>query len=369
MIKIGLDTSARIRVTFRYNPDVVAKLRTVRTHRWHPDGKYWSFEHSKAVLDEIMSVLAGEELNVDPSLGVPIPRKPFLIKPLLDRARHLIRLKHYSIRTEKSYLPWIERYILFHSNRDTKEMTGKEVEAFLSHLAVNLKVSASTQNQAFNALLFLYRQVLKKELGESIDAIRAKQPTRLPTVMTKDEALKVIAAVPPDHQLMVKLIYGSGLRLMECLRLRVKDIDFGHNQIVVRDGKGMKDRITVLPENVKLPLRAHLDRVKLLHENDVVRGNGRVYLPYAPERKYPNAGREFQWQYVFPAKGHSTDPRTGEVRRHHVHESSVQKAVNDAARLTGIAKRITCPHLSPLLCHTSLGGRLRHQDCSGTFGA
>lgn len=339
MIKISSDASGTIRVTFPYNPDVVAKLRTVKTRRWHPDGKYWSFEHSKAVLDEILSALAGEEVEIDPSLQALAP--PFQADMLLDRARHLIRLKHYSIRTEKSYLPWIQRYVLFHNNRDPKDMGGADIEGFLSHLAVNLKVSASTQNQAFNALLFLYREVLKKELAESINAIRAKKPTRLPTVMTKDETMKVIAAVPPDQQLIIKLIYGSGLRLMECVRLRVKDIDFGNNHLLVRDAKGMKDRITVLPDNLKQLLRKHLERVKLIHERDVTEGYGRVYLPYALERKYPNAGLEWAWQYVFPAKTLSKDPQSNEVRRHHVSENSVQKAVQTAALLARLDKPVS----------------------------
>jgi integron integrase len=265
----------------------------------------------------------------------------FPIEPLLDRARQLIRLKHYSIRTEKSYLPWIERYILFHNNRDPKGMAGEEVEAFLSHLAVKEKVSASTQNQAFNALLFLYREVLKKELGDSVDAIRAKKPQRLPTVMTRDEAMRVIGAISAECQLMVKIIYGSGLRLMECLRLRVKDIDFGNNQIMVRDAKGMKDRVTVLPGNLKQSLRDHLERVKMLHQNDVASGYGRVYLPYAFERKYPNAALEWVWQYVFPAKSLSKDPRSGEIRRHHIHENGLQKAVKAAAQLAGLDKLVS----------------------------
>ena len=212
--------------------------------------------------------------------------------------------------------------------------------AFLSHLAVDLRVSAATQNQAFNAILFLYKEVLKKQLDDSIDAIRAKKPRRLPTVLTKEEAMKVIGAIPADHQLMVKLIYGSGLRLMECLRLRVKDIDFENNQLLVRDAKGMKDRVTVLPDSLKPSLREHLERVKLMHQNDVARGYGRVYLPYALERKYPNASLEWGWQYAFPAKSLSKDPRTGEVRRHHIHENSLQKAVKTAVRLVGITKPV-----------------------------
>jgi len=307
----------------------------------HPEGKYWSFEHAKPILDEILSVLAGQEIDIDPSLSVPVLQKRSSIEPVLDQARHLIRLKHYSISTEKTYLSWMERYLLFYDHRDPKEMSGKEVEAFLSHLAVNLNVSASTQNQAFNALLFLYREVLRKELSESINAIRAKKPQRLPTVMTRDEAMKVIGAISGEYQLMVKIIYGSGLRLMECLRLRVKDIDFGNNQIVVRDAKGMKDRVTVLPGNLRQPLHDHLDRVKMLHQNDIASGYGRVYLPYALDRKYPNAALEWRWQYVFPAKSLSTDPRSGEIRRHHINENGLQKAVKRAAQLAGLDKLVS----------------------------
>jgi integron integrase len=341
MVSIGPDISGRLRVTFPYTPEVVNKIETIKTRRWHPEGKYWSFEKSKTVLDQLVSALSGEELDIDPALEAPAPQEVHQTKPLLERARHLVRLKHYSIRTEKSYLPWIERYIRFHNNRDPEEMGAKDVEAFLSHLAVELKVSASTQNQAFNALLFLYREVLKKELGASIDAVRAKTPKHLPTVMSRDETMRVISVIVPDYQLMVKLIYGSGLRLMECLRLRVKDVDCANGQLVVRDGKGMKDRITVLPGELKQPLQAHLERVKQLHENDVARGCGHVYLPYALERKYPNAAREFQWQYVFPAKSLSRDPQTGKIRRHHVHENNLHRIVKDAARLAGITKRIT----------------------------
>jgi integron integrase len=215
-----------------------------------------------------------------------------------------------------------------------------EIEEFLSYLAVDMKVAAGTQNVAFNAILFLYREVLKKELTESINAIRAKKPARLPTVMTKDETMKVISAVPAEHQLMIKLIYGSGLRLMECLRLRVKDIDFGNNYVLIRDAKGMKDRITVLPDNLRQILHDHLERVKLIHQEDLAKGYGRVFLPYALARKYPKAALEWNWQYVFPAKGLSKDDETGEIRRHHVHENGLQKAVRTAARLAAIDKPI-----------------------------
>ncbi|OPY80816.1 MAG: Tyrosine recombinase XerD [Syntrophorhabdus sp. PtaU1.Bin153] len=354
MITIGSDTSAgRITVKFPYSPEVVAKIKTVKTRQWHSQGKYWSFSYSREVLKELISTLHGEELNIDPSLQglVPAlqgeksedydnsPAEPSSTASLIDQARHLIRLKHYSIRTEETYLHWIKRYLFFHNNRSPNEMGNYEIEAFLTHLAVNLRIASATQNVAFNALLFLYRNVLKKDLGD-IDAIRAKKPRRLPTVMSKDETMKVISAVPSDHQLAVKLIYGSGLRLMECLRLRVKDIDFGNNHILIRDAKGMKDRITILPDNLKSALQDHLERVRLLHQDDMVKGYGRVYLPYALERKYPKASTEWGWQYVFPAKTLPKDPRTGEIRRHHIHENSLQKAVKTAVQLAGIAKPV-----------------------------
>jgi site-specific recombinase XerD len=264
---------------------LVAKLKTIRTREWHREGKYWSFPHLPTVLNEILSALAGEKFNIDHSLQSMIeqatedrplvdespPEQLSLTDQLLERVRHLIRLKHYSIRTEKSYLPWITQYLAFHHNRDPKEMGAPEIEAFLSHLAVDRKVSSSTQNQAFNAILFLYRDVLKEKLDESINAVRAKKPHYLPTVMTKDEVMRVIAVTPFEYQLMVRIIYGGGLRLMECLRLRVKDIDFGNHQILVRDAKGMKDRVTVLPDRLEESLRAHLERVRLLHRDDLAK--------------------------------------------------------------------------------------------------
>ncbi len=263
-------------------------------------------------------------------------------KKLLDQVRDAIRLKHYSIRTEHSYVGWIKRYILYHDKRHPKEMGEKEIEDFLTHLAVDLKVALSTQNQAFNALLFLYRQVLKIELKESINAVRAKKPQKLPTVLTKSEASKVIAAMDNVYSLMATLMYGSGLRLMECLRLRVKDVDFAGDQIMVRDGKGFKDRVTVLPKTIVPALTAHLEKVKMIHDKDLKDGSGSVYLPNALERKYKNAAREWGWQYVFPSKNVSKDPRSGVFRRHHMHESTIHKAVKKATRLAGISKPVSC---------------------------
>jgi integron integrase len=221
-------------------------------------------------------------------------------------------------------------------------MGQSDIEAFLSHLAIDRKVSASTQNQAFNALLFLYRHVLEKEIGDNINAVRAKKPKRLPTVMAKDETVKVINALSGVHQLMAKLLYGSGLRLMECARLRVKDMDIDRLQILVREAKGNKDRVTMLPESVVPSLKDHLLHVKQLFKNDLKKGYGRVYLPHALERKYPKANRQWGWQYVFPAKSLSVDPRSRVKRRHHIHENSLQKAVKKAADLAGIIKSISC---------------------------
>lgn len=261
---------------------------------------------------------------------------------LLDRVRGAVRQRHYSIRTEEAYINWVKRFILYHRQRHPLTMNTAEIEAFLTHLAVNENVAPSTQNQAFSALLFLYRHVLKVELKGPVNALRAKKPERLPTVMSKTEVRRVLAALSGTHQLMAQLLYGCGLRLMEVVRLRVKDVDFAQNQIVVRDGKGKKDRLTVLPHSLGDPLKLHLHGVKILHTNDLLKGGGKVYLPAALSRKYPNANREWKWQYVFPAKTLSVDPRSGEERRHHIHENSLQKSVRAAAKLAGIDKHITC---------------------------
>jgi integron integrase len=261
---------------------------------------------------------------------------------LLDHVRAVLRRKHYSLRTEETYVGWVKRFVLFHGKRHPRELGLPEVEAFLTDLAVQQHVAASTQNQALSALLFLYAEVLQQPLEGPIHAVRAKQTEHLPTVLTRDEVIRVLDALTGVHQLMGKLLYGSGLRLMECVRLRIKDVDFAQRQIVVRDGKGGKDRVTPLPERLVVPLQEHLRRVQLLHSQDLRAGYGEVFLPAAFERKAANAGREWIWQYVFPAKQRSTDPRSGAVRRHHLDESGLQKAVKRAAQLAQIPKRVTC---------------------------
>ena len=260
---------------------------------------------------------------------------------LLEQVRGLIRLKHYSIRTEDAYIHWIKRYILFHNKRHPEEMGVPEIEAFLTHLAVDLNVAASTQNQALSALLFLYRDVLKQELG-SIDSVRAKKPKRLPTVLTRQELQLLFSAMTDTPLLVGRTLYGSGLRILECVRLRIKDVDMSMNQITVRDGKGNKDRRTVLHGSLKPALEQHLRRVRLMHQQELTQGHGNVYLPPALARKYPNAEYEWIWQYVFPAEKRSEDPRTGIVRRHHLSERSVQRAIKSAAQLADIEKRVTC---------------------------
>ena len=262
---------------------------------------------------------------------------------LLDQVRNKIRLKHYSIRTEQTYVDWIRRFILFHNKRHPVEMGATEVEAFLTHLAVVGKVAASTQNQARSALLFLYKEVIGQELPWMDDITSAQRPQRLPVVLTVSEVKAILERLPGTHQLLARLLYGTGMRLMEGFRLRVKDLDFDQHQIMIRDGKGFKDRITMLPATLIEPLQQHLLRVKALHDADLQQGYGSVYLPNALERKYPNAHREWYWQYVFPSRNLSVDPRSGVTRRHHADEKGLQRAMQQAARDIGLTKHAT-PH-------------------------
>jgi integron integrase len=274
-------------------------------------------------------------------------------KKLLDQLRDVLRLKHYSLRTERSYCDWIKRFVRFHGLRHPLEMGTAEIEAFLTHLARS-GVSASTQNQALSAILFLYQQVLKQEVSWITGVERAKRPKRVPVVLTRDEVHKIFAHLHGMPRLMAGLLYGSGLRLMECVRLRVKDVDFGYARVTVRDGKGAKDRVTMLPVHLATALERHLAKVKAQHEQDLEDGFGEVYLPGALARKYPNAAREWAWQYVFPSarisvdpRSHSADGRPPTKRRHHVDENVLQVAVKNAVRASAVNK--------PASCHT-----LRH---------
>ncbi|HEX7081011.1 MAG TPA: integron integrase [Gammaproteobacteria bacterium] len=267
--------------------------------------------------------------------------------PFLDQVRAAIRVRHYSPRTEKSYIDWIVRYIRFHGMRHPRDLGEPEVAAFLSHLAIQREVTSSTQNQALSALVFLYRAVLERPLGGIPGIVRAKQPQRLPVVLTQQEVARLLRCLDTPYWLPACLMYGSGLRLMEAVRLRVKDVDFDHRAIVVRDGKGGKDRVVTLPDELIEALRRQIEGVKLVHGKDLADGFGEVALPRALAVKYPNAGRMLAWQYVFPARTRSVDPRSGVTRRHHIDASAVQRAVKHAIRKAGIEK--------PASCHT-----LRH---------
>jgi integron integrase len=264
-------------------------------------------------------------------------------KRLLDHVRDRLRLKNYAYRTEKSYLYWIKQYILFHNKRHPNEMGGSEIEQFLTHLATTKKVAASTQNQALSALLFLYREVLDLPLDLTFQSVQARRPKHLPTVLSKAEVERVLRQMSGETLLMAQLLYGCGLRLMECLRLRVKDVDFEQHQIIVRDPKGMHDRTTMLPVTLELSLQAQLQATKHLHERDLVSGHGEVSLPYALAQKYPNAAKEWAWQFIFPSSNLSPDPNDGKMKRHHRHESVLQKAVRQAAVKAGIHKNVG-PH-------------------------
>lgn len=256
----------------------------------------------------------------------------------LGLVRSVMRAKHPSIETERAYVHWVREFIRFHGLKHPGEMGEREVVQFLTHLAVRRNVAASTQNQAFNALIFLYRHVVQRPLGDIGDAVRAKRPRRLPVVLTRREVQALLAAMRGEQKLQASLLYGAGLRLVECLRLRVKDLDFEQRTITVRDGKGQQDRVTVLPEDVAEPLLAHLAGVEMRFQQDLDAGRANVYLPFALARKYPNAARELGWQWVFPSQRLSSDPRTGELRRHHAHPSTLQRAVKIAVRAAGIIK-------------------------------
>ena len=263
-------------------------------------------------------------------------------KRLIERLREAIRNRHYSRRTEKAYWYWIRYFVHFHGKRHPAAMGATEVSAFLSWLATERNVAAATQNQALSALIFLYKEVLGVQLPWLGELVRAQRPVRLPTVLSEGEVRRLLASVPERMRLIVGLLYGAGLRQIECLSLRVKDVDFAYRQILVRDGKGARDRVTMLPARLVQPLQEHLGRVRLLHGRDVKEGFGEVRLPYALARKHPRAGRSWAWQFVFPSGNRAADPEDGVMRRHHIHPDTLSRAVSLAARLAGLEKRVSC---------------------------
>ena len=354
-IQIKPGGAGRLMVFMPYSTDLIAKIKTIAGRRWHQGEKCWSVPHTDGTLRHLRTLFAGEPIEVEPSLrpaNVSGNREPSHepVTPhaaatnlkLFDQVRQAIRARHYSYRTEKAYIHWIKRFTLFHNTRHPAEMGEAEIGRFLSRLATDSRVSASTQNQALNALLFLYRGVFGKAIGYVNGVIRAKRSKRLPVVLSKEEVRTILARLHGTEWIMAMLLYGAGLRLMECLRLRVKDIDFTRNEIRVRAGKGDKDRVTMLPAAVKEPFRRHLDQLKQQYKTAVGNGYDGVSLPYALARKYPNAAKEWGWQWIFPASKLYQDRQSGELKRHHLHESVLQRAVKEAVRGAGIAKPASC---------------------------
>ncbi|MEX5281950.1 integron integrase [Nitrospira tepida] len=359
-IRIRPGAEGKLIVYVPYSADRVAKIKTVAGRRWHQQEKHWTVPHTDHIIAQVLALFPGEPVEIDPllrpvngthceaSASIPVVRPTVPgDHPLFDRIHLAARARHLSHHTEQAYCHWIKRFMSFHELRPVADMGEPEIGRFLSSLATASQVSASTQNQALHALLFLYHEVLEKEIGLIQGVVRAKRGKRLPVVLTKEEVRRLLGCLSGTPWLMAMLLYGGGLRLMECCRLRVKDLDLSRNQILVRGGKGDKDRYTTLPAAAKEPLLHHLQSVKSQHEDDLRQGLGRVILPHALERKYPHANTEWGWQWVFPASSHYSERGTGERRRHHLHESVMQKAMKEARLKAGIAK--------PASCHT-----LRH---------
>ena len=346
-IRIRPGEAGRLIVQLPYFPDHVAKIKTVLGRRWHAKEQHWTVPQGDGVLGKLLNLFPGKPVEVDPALRTkqavdPGKLSSAVLGSVLADLSIAAQARHYSRRTEQAYRYWVLRFLDFHHGRPPAEMVEADINRFLTHLAVTEKVSASTQNQALAALLFLYRQVIGREVGDLGEVIRARKPERLPVVMAREEVKAVLANLTGDKWLIAAIMYGAGLRLMECLRLRVQDIDFSRNEILVRDGKGAKDRMTMLPELLNAPLQDHLKKVKAIHEKDLADGWGRVLLPNALDRKYPNAPKDWRWQWVFPQEHRWKNHQTKEQGRHHVDESLVQKAVKEAVMMAGLAKRATC---------------------------
>lgn len=330
-----------------YAPDHVAKIKAVAGRRWHAKEQHWTVPQGDGTLGKLLNLFPGKPVEVDPVLGAKPadhkgkPSSAVLVSVLAD-LRTAVQARHYSRRSEQAYGHWVSRFLHFHQGRPPAEMAEADINQFLTHLALKEKVSASTQNQALAALLFLYHQVIGRDVGDLGEIIRARKPERLPVVMAREEVKAVLANLAGDKWLIAAIMYGAGLRLMECLRLRVQDIDCSRNEILVRDGKGAKDRITMLPESTKGALVDHITKVKAVHQGDLADGWGHVQLPDALDLKYPNAPKDWRWQWVFPQDRRWINGKTKEQGRHHIDESLVQKAVREAVAQAGLTKRATC---------------------------
>jgi len=333
-IRVEPGEPGRLIVRLPYTPERLAKIKTVPGRRWHSLDKYWSVPDDPEALAGLSALFAGDHLELPGSSPAPAPGSA------LDKVRAAVRARRFSPHTETAYVGWTRRFL--ESAAGPLESLGEDdVARFLSSLT-EAHVSASTQNQAFNALLFAFEHGLGRKLERIEGVVRAKRTERLPVVLTKEEVRAVLGRMRGAPRLMATLLYGSGLRLMECCRLRVKDLDWGMNQLVVRSGKGGKDRYTTLPSGLREPLRTHLEKVQRQHRDDLTKGLGHVELPGALARKYPNADKEWGWQWVFPATSHYTDKETGLQRRHHLHESVLQRAFREARITAGIIKPAGC---------------------------
>ncbi len=343
-ISVRPGEEGRLIIVLPYSAQHLAKIKTVPGRLWHAPGKYWSIPRDEGAAARLQALFSGERVELDPALATASPPSP--PNALLDKVHAAIRARHFSPRTEETYAGWIRRF-LARSGPDPEALDEAAIGRFLSALATDARVSASTQNQALHALLFLYEQVLGKKIERLEEVVRAKRAVRVPVVLARQEVQAVLSRMSGTPRLMAMLLYGSGLRVLECCKLRVKDIDFAQNQLVVRAGKGNKDRYTTLPASIIQPMQRHLEDVRRQHQDDLLKGLGSVELPDALARKYPNAPKEWGWQWVFPATSHYTDRITGEKRRHHLHESVLQRAFKEARLKAGLAK--------PASCHT-----LRH---------
>ncbi len=329
----------QLSVQFPFDRTVISALRRVPLARWEPQEGSWLIPDRQACAEKLLSALLDTGLFTSPSQAEDCRPSP---PQLLGACAKALETRHYSKRSVEAYLHWLRRFLSFQGGRDPALSPERDINAFLSHLAVDERVSASTQNQALAALLFLYRSVLGRPVGELGGVIRAKKPLRLPVVMSREEVRRVLAQLQGDKWLAAKLMYGTGLRLTECLELRVQDLDFDQSQIIVRNGKGAKDRSTLLPESLKEPLKDQLARVKTIQEKDQAEGWGRVSMPDALALKYPKGATEWSWQYLFPQERRWLDPKTGRQGRHHMDSSIMQRAVHEAVLKAGIGKRASC---------------------------